>query len=138
MMGMKNTHLNQSLQICDPEISQYISLENNRQSHGLEMIASENYASLAVMQAQGSILTNKYAEGYPGKRYYGGCTFVDGVESLAIDRLKKNLWMSVCKCTTTFRFTGEYGCLPCFDEGRRHCDGNGPFPWWTSYPRIPS
>jgi glycine hydroxymethyltransferase len=73
----------------DPELFEMISRETDRQKTGLEMIASENYASQAVMEAQGSILTNKYAEGYPGKRYYGGCAFVDEVESLAIDRAKK-------------------------------------------------
>lgn len=73
----------------DTEISKLIQAESQRQSEGLEMIASENYTSRAVMQAQGSILTNKYAEGYPGKRYYGGCEFVDGVETIAIERAKK-------------------------------------------------
>ena len=73
----------------DTEISKLIQQESIRQSEGLEMIASENYTSKAVMQAQGSILTNKYAEGYPGKRYYGGCHFVDGVETIAIERAKK-------------------------------------------------
>lgn len=73
----------------DSEINSLIQHEAVRQAEGLEMIASENYASLAVMQAQGSILTNKYAEGYPGKRYYGGCHYVDGVETLAIERAKK-------------------------------------------------
>ena len=65
-----------------------IDSELHRQQTGLEMIASENYAPLAVMQAQGSVLTNKYAEGYPGRRYYGGCEYIDGVEQLAIDRVK--------------------------------------------------
>ncbi len=73
----------------DPDLFQMISRETERQKFGLEMIASENYASRAVMEAQGSILTNKYAEGYPGKRYYGGCAFVDEVETLAIERAKK-------------------------------------------------
>lgn len=73
----------------DTEVYNLIQHEAVRQSEGLEMIASENYTSQAVMQAQGSILTNKYAEGYPGKRYYGGCHYVDGVESLAIERAKK-------------------------------------------------
>jgi glycine hydroxymethyltransferase len=73
----------------DPEVAQIIGREARRQIYGLEMIASENYASPAVMAAQGSVLTNKYAEGYPGKRYYGGCEFVDQVEQLAIDRAKK-------------------------------------------------
>ena len=73
----------------DPQISEIIALEADRQEYGLEMIASENYASKAVMQAQGSVLTNKYAEGYPNKRYYGGCEFVDQAETLAIERAKK-------------------------------------------------
>ncbi len=73
----------------DSEVTQFIQLETERQQDGLEMIASENYASLAVMQAQGSVLTNKYAEGYPGKRYYGGCHNVDAIETLAIERAKK-------------------------------------------------
>ncbi len=80
--------LNQTLQ-SDPEIFNLIQSESIRQHDGLEMIASENYTSLAVMQAQGSILTNKYAEGYPQKRYYGGCQFIDGIETLAIERAKK-------------------------------------------------
>lgn len=84
-----NGFLNQTLSERDPEIFKAIELESQRQKTGLEMIASENYASRAVMQAQGSIMTNKYAEGYPNKRYYGGCEFVDQSETLAIDRLKK-------------------------------------------------
>ena len=73
----------------DPELWQAIEAENLRQEEHIELIASENYVSAAVMEAQGSQLTNKYAEGYPGKRYYGGCEHVDVVEQLAIDRLKK-------------------------------------------------
>ena len=73
----------------DPEIAAAIANENRRQEEHIELIASENYASPAVMAAQGSQLTNKYAEGYPGKRYYGGCEFVDVVEQLAIDRVKQ-------------------------------------------------
>ena len=72
----------------DPELWKAICAENQRQEDHIELIASENYASPAVLQAQGSVLTNKYAEGYPGKRYYGGCEFVDIAEQLAIDRLK--------------------------------------------------
>lgn len=73
----------------DPEVFNYIKAEAHRQEEGLELIASENYCSRAVMEAQGSVLTNKYAEGYPGKRYYNGCEFVDHVETLAIERIKK-------------------------------------------------
>jgi glycine hydroxymethyltransferase len=73
----------------DPEVAKAIELELGRQKHEIELIASENIVSKAVMEAQGSVLTNKYAEGYPGKRYYGGCQFVDIAENLAIDRAKK-------------------------------------------------
>ena len=73
----------------DPEVWEAISAEVERQRDGLEMIASENYTSLAVMQATGSVLTNKYAEGYPGRRYYGGCEHVDTIEDLARDRVKQ-------------------------------------------------
>jgi glycine hydroxymethyltransferase len=79
---------NHLIEQTDPEIWAAIQAENARQEHHIELIASENYASPAVMQAQGSQLTNKYAEGYPGKRYYGGCEHVDVAEQLAIDRLK--------------------------------------------------
>ena len=78
-----------NLDVVDTEIQEAINKELSRQRDKLEMIASENIVSKAVMQAQGSILTNKYAEGYPGKRYYGGCEYVDIVEQLAIDRAKK-------------------------------------------------
>jgi glycine hydroxymethyltransferase len=77
------------LEQADPEVFAAIQNERRRQQDGLEMIASENYTSPAVMAAQGSCLTNKYAEGYPGKRYYGGCEFVDVAERLAIDRAKQ-------------------------------------------------
>jgi glycine hydroxymethyltransferase len=70
----------------DPEIGNTISAELHRQQDTLEMIASENFAPVAVMQAQSSVLTKKYAEGYPGRRYYGGCEHVDVAESLAIER----------------------------------------------------
>ena len=79
----------QSLADVDPEIAKAISAENRRQEDHIELIASENYTGRAVMEAQGSSLTNKYAEGYPGKRYYAGCEFVDIAEQLAIDRVKE-------------------------------------------------
>ena len=78
-----------TLQQVDPELWKAIEAEDRRQEDHIELIASENYVSYAVMQAQGSQLTNKYAEGYPGKRYYGGCEHVDVVEQLAIDRVKQ-------------------------------------------------
>jgi glycine hydroxymethyltransferase len=81
--------LSQSLEQSDPEICSVIRQEARRQEDHVELIASENYASRAVMAAQGSLLTNKYAEGYPGRRYYGGCEFVDMAETIAIDRAKR-------------------------------------------------
>jgi glycine hydroxymethyltransferase len=80
--------LNQSLADTDPAVFEAIAAELSRQQTTLEMIASENFAPVSVMQAQGSVLTNKYAEGYPGRRYYGGCEHVDVIEQLAIDRIK--------------------------------------------------
>jgi glycine hydroxymethyltransferase len=77
------------IESVDPEVASFIRKEQNRQELGLELIASENYCSPAVMEAQGSCLTNKYAEGYPKKRYYNGCEFIDEIETLAIERLKK-------------------------------------------------
>ena len=79
---------NHLIEQTDPELWAAIQAENVRQEEHIELIASENYASPAVMAAQGTQLTNKYAEGYPGKRYYGGCEFVDVAEQLAIDRVK--------------------------------------------------
>ena len=73
----------------DPEIAKSIEQELGRQRDEIELIASENIVSAAVMEAQGSVMTNKYAEGYPGKRYYGGCQYVDIAESLAIERAKE-------------------------------------------------
>jgi glycine hydroxymethyltransferase len=84
MFSLKNT-----LDRSDPELWSAIDRENRRQEDHIELIASENYVSAPVLQAQGSVLTNKYAEGYPGKRYYGGCEFVDIAEQLAIDRAKQ-------------------------------------------------
>lgn len=85
MEGEKNVSI---IAAFDPEVAQAIALEKSRQQNKLELIASENFVSKAVMEAQGSVLTNKYAEGYPGNRYYGGCKYVDIVERLAIERAK--------------------------------------------------
>src|SRR5919106_2014210 len=80
--------INRSLVAADPDVARAIESERMRQNEGLELIASENFVSAAVLEAAGSVMTNKYAEGYPGKRYYGGCEFVDVAESLAISRAK--------------------------------------------------
>lgn len=81
----------------DEQIFELIEAEKERQLHGLELIASENFVSSQVMEAAGSVLTNKYAEGYPGKRYYGGCEIVDEVENIAIDRAKTLFGAVLCE-----------------------------------------
>src|SRR5262245_61091362 len=81
--------MNQSLAQIDPDIAEIIAKEERRIAYNLEMIASENFVSEAVLEAMGSVLTNKYAEGYPAKRYYGGCEVVDLAETLARDRAKQ-------------------------------------------------
>lgn len=86
---MKNNWMSRPLSESDPDIAQAIANEANRQHEGLELIASENFVSMAVLEAAGSVFTNKYAEGYPGKRYYGGCEFADVVENLARERAKQ-------------------------------------------------
>src|SRR6266704_1264416 len=86
---MQNTRMSQPLVETDPEIARAIADEARRQHEGLELIASENFVSMAVLEAAGSVFTNKYAEGYPGKRYYGGCEFADVVEELARERAKQ-------------------------------------------------
>ncbi|WP_054693573.1 serine hydroxymethyltransferase [Syntrophomonas palmitatica] len=82
-------YIDQYVRAIDPEVADIINQEESRQNHKLELIASENFVSRAVMAAQGCVMTNKYAEGYPGKRYYGGCEHVDKVEELALERAKK-------------------------------------------------
>src|SRR5438045_9753122 len=84
-----NKLLNLPLAETDPLIANAIDNEVARQANGLELIASENFVSEAVLEAAGSVFTNKYAEGYPARRYYGGCEWADGVESLAIERVKQ-------------------------------------------------
>src|SRR6478672_674091 len=86
---MPKTWMSLPLSESDPEIARAIANEVVRQHEGLELIASENFVSMAVLEAAGSVFTNKYAEGYPGKRYYGGCEFADVVETLARDRAKE-------------------------------------------------
>src|ERR687885_2285451 len=88
MIADAPAHASSRLQAVDPELYAVIKGEEQRQFDNIELIASENYTSAAVLEAQGSVLTNKYAEGYPGKRYYGGCEWIDRVEQLAIERVK--------------------------------------------------
>jgi glycine hydroxymethyltransferase len=88
-MEVKNMFSFEEVQGFDPEVAKAMSQEVGRQNDHIELIASENFVSKAVMATMGSPLTNKYAEGYPGKRYYGGCEYVDVVETLAIERAKE-------------------------------------------------
>src|SRR6185312_1683720 len=89
LAGEIETLVSPHLDDVDPDIAEVVKRELGRQRDEIELIASENSVSRAVLEAQGSVLTNKYAEGYPGRRYYGGCEFVDQVEQLAIDRARK-------------------------------------------------
>ena len=99
------------LRKVDPEIFDAIAAEEKRQRENIELIASENFTSRAVMEAQGSCLTNKYAEGYPGKRWYGGCENVDTVEQLAIDRAKQTFRLRARQRPAAQRRAGEHGGL---------------------------
>ena len=100
-----------SLRTNDPDMHKWISSELTRQQDGLEMIASENYVSQDVLEAQGSVLTNKYAEGYPNKRYYGGCEFVDQAETLALDRVKK---LFNCEYANVQPHSGSQANMACY------------------------
>src|SRR6187549_1606601 len=88
MTALPSDYFDRPLAEVDPEVAEALGRELERQQGTLEMIASENFVPQAVLECQGSVLTNKYAEGYPGKRYYGGCEFIDVIEQLAIDRTR--------------------------------------------------
>ena len=103
MANVLETSMNY-LQTQDPEVAACIENEFQRQKQNIELIASENIASPAVIAAMGSVLTNKYAEGYPGKRYYGGCDYVDVLETLAMERAKKRYYTHLAhKCQQDVR-----------------------------------
>lgn len=102
----------------DPEIFNFIEEEHQRQLRGMELIASENFVSDEVMEAMGSYLTNKYAEGYPGHRYYGGCQVVDKVETLAIERVKKLFGAEYANVQPHSGCPGQPGCAACRTEAR--------------------
>jgi len=121
-----------TLSQVDPEIYNWIKKEEEREKSNLILIASENYTSPAVREAQGSVLTHKYAEGYPGRRYYGGCEFIDEIEKLAIKRAKELFSAPPCECATSLRFSGKYGYLFSTFKARRCNSGNGYFLWWSS------
>ena len=117
-----------SLQEIDPEIKDVIRGELQRQSYTLEMIASENFTSRAVLEAMGSVLTNKYAEGYPHKRYYGGCEFVDRAEELAQERAQQLFKCAWANVQTPFRVAGQHGRLYGSAPTRRCGHGHEPVP----------
>ncbi len=124
-----------SLKAVDPDVFQAIADERARQNFGLELIASENFVSRAVLEATGSVLTNKYAEGYPGRRYYGGCEFVDVVERLAIERAKQLFGaehVNVQPHSGTSANMAVYFGVP---EARRQADGHGPLERRPPHPR---
>jgi len=103
----------------DQVIFDIIAREKQRQMKGIELIASENFVSEQVMEAMGSVLTNKYAEGYPGKRYYGGCEVVDESEQIAIDRLKDIFGAEWDKCTASLGCASQCSCIFSMSESRR-------------------
>ena len=107
-----DSYLSQDISEVDPEIARLLRAELERQSETLEMIASENFTSQAVLQAVGSVLTNKYAEGLPGRRYYGGCEVVDEVEQLAIDRAKAVFGAAHANVQPHSGLDGQRGRLP--------------------------
>ena len=107
------------LKNTDSQVYEAIKGELCRQNKGLEMIASENYVSPAVLEAQGSVLTNKYAEGYPGKRYYGGCYYVDICETLAIERAKNLFQVDFANVQPHSGSQAQYGCFFCRIKTRR-------------------
>ena len=104
----------------DPELDAALEGERQRQEDHIELIASENYASPRVLEAQGSVLTNKYAEGYPGKRYYGGCEYVDVAEQLAIERAKKLFGADYANVQPHSGIAGQRRRLSRADQAGRH------------------
>ena len=124
--------LNQS----DPVLAGILQKELQRQRDHLELIASENFTSAAVMAAQGSVLTNKYAEGLPGKRYYGGCAFIDEAEQLAIDRAKELFGAAHANVQPHSGAQANFAVFSLSAATRRHHHGHGPVPRWPPDPRF--
>ena len=112
------------VQEYDPEVGAAMADELHRQRRNIELIASENIVSPAVMAAMGSVLTNKYAEGYPAKRYYGGCEYVDVVEEIAIERAKKLFGAAYANVQAHSRCTGKYRGVFCTASAGRQSAGH--------------
>ena len=122
--------------LSDEAVAAAIGRELGRQQHQIELIASENIVSRDVLIAQGSVLTNKYAEGYPGKRYYGGCEFVDEVETIAIDRVKQLFGAGLRQRPAALRRPGQPGRLPRAAPARRPDHGHVARPRRPPDPRL--
>ena len=123
MTDLQPDYFERPLADVDPEVAEAIDLELDRQRRTLEMIASENFVPQAILECQGSVLTNKYAEGYPGKRYYGGCEHVDVIEQLAIDRAKALFGGRARQRPAARRRAGQHRRLPRAAAARRHDHG---------------
>ena len=134
---MENDAMYRRLEEVDPDVASAIDNEVRRQHEGLELIASENFVSEAVLEAMGSVFTNKYAEGYPGKRYYGGCEYADVVEELARERAKKLFGAEHANVAATRWFPSQHGSVRSRAATGRHNPGAEPCAWrashaWTS------
>ena len=120
-----------SLSKSDPDLFKAINDELIRQQNHIELIASENIVSQAVLEAQGSVLTNKYAEGYPGKRYYNGCEHMDSIEQLAIDQLKELYGCEFANVQPHCGANANTAIYLAFLKTRRQDFSNGSSKWWT-------
>ena len=124
--GDLNRFFTSHLSETDPDLAAAIGHELERQQDGIELIASENIVSAAVMEAQGSVLTNKYAEGYPGRRYYGGCLYVDVAEQLAIDRAKQLFGCAFANVQPHSGAQANQAVFLAHHQARRHHPGHEP------------
>ena len=131
-----NSFFSAPLAAADPEIARAIELELGRQRDEIELIASENIVSRAVLEAQGSVMTNKYAEGYPGRRYYGGCQFVDIAETLGDRARLQAVLLPFRQRPAEFRQPGESGRVYRADAAGRHVHGPRSRRRGTSDPRL--
>ena len=130
--------MNRPLYEVDPEIATAIDNEARRQHEGLELIASENFVSEAVLEAAGSVFTNKYAEGYPGKRYYGGCEFTDVVEESGARAGQETVWRGKCQRAAALGIAGQSGGIRSRAATWRHDSGIEPGSWRAPHARASS
>ncbi len=135
MTELSPDYFNRPLDEVDPEIAEVLRGELERQQRTLEMIASENFVPRAVLECQGSVLTNKYAEGYPGRRYYGGCEWVDVAEQLAIDRAKALFGAEHANVQPHSGAQANTAVYHALLEPGRHDHGPGPRPRRPPHPR---